>query len=492
MGKVATQSILTTISSYLGVLIGYINILWLLPYALSPQQMGTFRTIQDMALLLVPFAQLGLGHGITRFFPQIKEYKFTFFTYTLILSFIGFGIVAFCFILFQDAIVKAYAANSPDIITYLGIVLLITFLAVLNSVFESFARSFLKIAIPTFIREVLLRLLITGLILSYIMEWLHFDQIMWGLGGIYFITLATIIAYLLYLKMFSLNFSFGSLSSGFRSSFLRFSLITFLGTAGSILIMKIDSLMVAAMISLDANAIYTIAFSIAVVIEMPRRAISQVVMPIIAEKFAENKLDEINQLYKKVAVNQLLICLLLFIGIWINIDNLYYYVPNKDIYEAGKWVVLIIGLGKLSDILFSINGEIIVFSKFYTFNITATLAMSVVVILLNIVLIPPFGIEGAALASLVAMVLYNIIKYLYIKVKLKFSPFSPALFKILLIGVVVVGFSQILIPSFQLVLLDIVFRSVIVTILYGGAIYIFGLAPEVTGMIEDRFKKSAS
>lgn len=488
MGKIAKQSILTTISSYLGVLIGYINILWLLPFAFSPSQMGIFRTIQDMALLLVPFAQMGLGHGITRFFPQIKTSKFTFFTYSLLLSIVGFGIVAVLFLIFQDKIVQAYAANSPEVIAYLGIVLLITLLAVLNTIFESFARSFLKIAVPNFIREVVLRLLITILIISYIQEWLYFDHIMWGLGIVYFLTLLLMIFYMIHLKVFRLDFSFNTLSVDFKKKFLKFSLITFLGTAGSILIMKIDSLMVAAMISLDANAIYTIAFSIAVVIEMPRRAISQVVMPIIAEKFNENKLEEINQLYKKVAINQLLLCLLLFMGIWVNIDNLYYYVPNREVYEAGKWVVLIIGLGKLSDILFSINGEIIVFSKFYIFNITATLLMSVIVIVLNLILIPILGIEGAALASLVAMVFYNIIKYFYIKIKLSFSPFSPELFKILVVGIVVVAISHYLIPAFDMVLIDILVRSISVTALYIGAVYFLNLAPEATDMIKTKLK----
>jgi len=489
MGKIAKQSILTTISSYLGVLIGYINILWLLPYAFSPSQMGIFRTIQDMALLLVPFAQMGLGHGITRFFPQIKNSTATFFTYSLVLSILGFSIVATLFFIFQDVIVNAFAANSPEVIAYLGIVLLITLLAVLNTIFDSFARSFLKIAIPNFIREVALRLLITLLIICYIQQWLSFDQIMWGLGAVYFVTLLMMVLYMIYLREFRLDFSFGTLSSDFKKKFMKFSLITFLGTAGSILIMKIDSLMVSAMISLEANAIYTIAFSIAVVIEMPRRAVSQVVMPVLAEKFTENKLDEINLLYKKVAVNQFLLCLLLFMGIWVNIDNLYYYVPNREVFEAGKWVVLIIGLGKLSDIFFSINGEIIVYSRFYIFNITATLIMSVVVIILNILLIPSFGIEGAAVASLIAMVFYNIIKYLYIKVKLSFSPFSPELFKILLIGIIVTGISQLFIPTLDIIILDIAVRSILVTALYTGAIYFLGLAPEVSEIIKSRFLK---
>jgi len=64
MGKVAKQSIQTTIFSYLGVVIGYFNVLWLYPYAMDASELGTFRTIQDLGLLFVPFAQLGVGHGI--------------------------------------------------------------------------------------------------------------------------------------------------------------------------------------------------------------------------------------------------------------------------------------------------------------------------------------------------------------------------------------------------------------------------------------------
>src|SRR5690606_36662766 len=160
---------------------------------------------------------------------------------------------------------------------------------------------------------------------------------------------------------------------------------------------KIDSLMVTSMIGLDANAIYSIGFAMAVVIEMPRRAISQVIMPVIAEKFSQNQTGEIDALYKRVAVNQSLLSILIFLLIWVNVDNLYSFIPNQEVYQTGKWVVLLISLGKLSDIIFSVNGEIIIFSKYYLFNITATVLMSIVIIILNLLLIPEYGIEGAAL-----------------------------------------------------------------------------------------------
>src|SRR5690606_30637071 len=105
MGKVAKQSIQTAIFSYLGVVIGYVNVLWLYPYALDASQLGTFRTIQDLGLLFVPFAQLGVGHGITRFFPQLKSNKSAFLSYGLVFSLVGFALVSTIFLGFKTQII---------------------------------------------------------------------------------------------------------------------------------------------------------------------------------------------------------------------------------------------------------------------------------------------------------------------------------------------------------------------------------------------------
>lgn len=476
MKSIARQSILTTISSYLGVLIGYFNVLWLLPYALEPEQIGLFRTIQDLALLLVPFAQLGLGNGITRFYPQAKDKQFAFFSLSLLLSLLGFFLVAILFFVFREHLVSAFAQNSPEVIDFFGVVLFIALFSVLNSILDSFCRSFLKVAIPTFFREVLLRLLVSILVLLYFFKWIVFIQLMWGLSIVYFLTLVGMIAYMIKIGIFKIELNFKSFPKEFLQDFLKYSLITLLGTTGSLLIMKIDSLMVTSMIGLDANAIYSIAFAIAIVIEIPRRAVSQVVMPVIAENFAKNQLEKINILYKQVAVHQLLICMLLFLGIWSNVNNLYHFVPNNAVYEAGKWVVLWIGLGKIIDILFSVNGEIIVYSKYYIFNITATLIMSITVVVLNLLLIPLYGIEGAAIASFLAMGLYNLIKYAYVKIRLNLDPFSWDVAKIIVLGIVVYIVQFFVLKKMDSGLMDLIIRSVLISVLYLSGAYFLKIA----------------
>lgn len=478
MEKFARQSLLTTLSHYLGVAIGYFNVLWLFPYSLAPEQIGIFRTVQDMAMLLVPFAQLGLGNAITRYFPQLKGKQGSFLTFSVFITLMGFIAVSLLFFIFKEQIIAAFAVNSPQVIDFFIVVLLITLFAVVNTVLDAFSRSFMKIAIPTLLREVLLRLLSTVLVSVYLVGWIDFDQMIWGLSINYLIVLLSLVLYMFHIGIFGINFDFYFERKGFKSEFLNYSFITLLGTAGGILIMKIDSLMVSSMIGLESNAIYNIAFSIAIVMEMPRRAISQVSMPVVADYFSKKEFPKIDKLYKDIAVNQTLICVLLFLGIWSNIDNLYHFVPNNAIYETGKWVVLWIGFGKMCDIVFSINGEIIVFSKYYIFNITATVIMSIAVVLFNLLLIPSYGIEGAAFASFLAMFLYNFIKYLYIKIRLSFEPFSWDVLKIIILAIAIYFVQAYLFRESQSGIFDMMIRSGAITLLYGLGILVLGVAKE--------------
>jgi O-antigen/teichoic acid export membrane protein len=486
--KFARQSILTTLSHYLGVAIGYFNVLWLFPYSLQPEQIGIFRTVQDMAMLLVPFAQLGLGNAITRFFPQLKSKQGSFLTFSILVTLIGFIGVSLLFFIFKNNIISAFAVNSPQVIDFFIVVLLITLFAVVNTVLDAFCRSYMKIAIPTLLREVLLRLLSTILVSIYLIGWIEFDEMVWGLSLNYLTVLGTLMVYMFRIGIFKIESDFFFERKGFKSEFLNYSFITLLGTAGGILIMKIDSLMVSSMIGLEANAIYNIAFSIAIVMEMPRRAISQVSMPVVSDYFSRQEFPKIDKLYKDIAVNQTLICILLFLGIWSNVDNLYHFVPNGTIYEAGKWVVLWIGFGKMCDVIFSINGEIIVFSRYYIFNITATVIMSIAVVVFNLLMIPSYGIEGAAFASFLAMFFFNFIKYIYIKVRLSFEPFSWDVLKILILGTGIYFLQAFVFSKNNPGIPDLIIRSLTITLLYALGIFLLGIAKENQRKVIEKIK----
>ena len=75
MGVVIRQSFITTVLTYVGVVIGYVNVLILFPKFLTPEEIGLVRLIPSAAFLLLPLAQLGLAQCTVRYYPAFEKKK---------------------------------------------------------------------------------------------------------------------------------------------------------------------------------------------------------------------------------------------------------------------------------------------------------------------------------------------------------------------------------------------------------------------------------
>jgi O-antigen/teichoic acid export membrane protein len=152
-------------------------------------------------------------------------------------------------------------------------------------------------------------------------------------------------------------------------------------------------------------------------------------------------------------------------------------------------VVFFIALGKLIDVAFSVNSEILVFSKFYRSNLFLTIAMSILIIGANYWLIPIFGIEGAAIGSAAVMLLFNLIKYLYLKVKIQVDPFSEQTWKIVLIGLTATSVMFLTFPDLN-PFFSLIIKSMGIVFLYGLGSYLMGVGKEEWDWIKSKVKKS--
>ncbi|MFT6216959.1 MAG: O-antigen/teichoic acid export membrane protein [Roseivirga sp.] len=487
MGIVINQSIKSSAIAYLGVIIGYANVLWLFPYFLESEQIGLFRLIQSSAFLMATFGQFGLSSSLVKFFPRFKNEK-GFLAFTLIGGGVGSLFLFLLTLLFKNQITAYFSQESALFVEYFSITLLISVCLVQFQIFEAYCRSLLKIVIPTLIRDIQLRLSITVLIALFALGIISFDLLIQVLLGVYALMVISIFGYLKSIQSFSFKLDFSFLNKKVLKEIVTYSLFMLIGAGGTQIVLQIDSIMVSGQLGLEATGIYTIAFFIGIVIEMPRRSIAQISSALIAQAFEKEDIPAVNKLYKQTAINQMIIGSLLLIGIWANLENLYSFIPNGQLYISGINVVLFIGLGKLSDMAFGTNGEIIVMSKHYKFNVIAVAILAFLTIGLNLILIPKYGIEGAAIASFLAMLIFNISKFLFVWIKFKIQPFSINTLKFLaIVGVVLFG-NQLL-PPLENVFFDILVRSIAITILF--AILTLGLkvSVEVNGLFKKLITK---
>ena len=254
------------------------------------------------------------------------------------------------------------------------------------------------------------------------------------------------------------------------------------------LVLNVDVLMVTSILGLTETGIYTTAFYIGMIIEIPRRAISQISTPYISENLKSNNYSKIEKNYRDVSLHQSMIGVIFLVLILINLDNIYNIIPNTEKFISGKNVVYIIGISKLIIMSFSYNSELISLSKYYRFTVITILSLALLTIILNVLLIPLYGMEGAAIASLISITIFNIIKFLYIKLKMKISPFSIDTFKIILIGIFIYYFSSF-IPQFENIYLDIILKSIITISFYISILYSLRISPAFNKMMKKVIRK---
>jgi O-antigen/teichoic acid export membrane protein len=492
MGIVIRQSIFTTMFSYLGVLIGYINVLWLFPKFLSADEIGLTRVIQDIAILLVPFAQFGMSQSLLKFYPvfnpQNKKTK-GFLSFFLIASLAAFLVFLFIILIFREPVLSIFEQRSPEVKNFFWLSLILTFILIVTGIYESYSRSLLKTIFPNFVKEVLLRVFTALIILLYYLKYLSFVGLLYSLTFAYGLSLFILFLYLVRLKAISVHFDFKFVNKAFVKKLFNYSIFTFIGTSGFILVMKVDSLMVTTLLGLTENGIYTTVFYIAAVVELPKRAIVQITTPLISRAFEENNLQEIKILYRKSSLNQLIIGALIFIGIWANLENIFSFIPNREVFELGKAVVLIIGFGKLIDMTAGINGEIIIMSKYYKFNIITVIVLAIATITANLYMIPAYGMNGAAWATTLAILLFNILKFIFIWLKFKMQPFSMNTLKIFIIAILVF-YTSGLIPFPDNAIVDIIIRSTYITLIYSFFIIYFNISPDVNAIFQTILNKA--
>jgi O-antigen/teichoic acid export membrane protein len=141
-------------------------------------------------------------------------------------------------------------------------------------------------------------------------------------------------------------------------------------------------------------------------------------------------------------------------------------------------VIFYIGLSNLLDTALGVNPHIIVNSKYYRNLSYFLLIFSACLVISNLLLIPAYGIVGAAIASLVSKFIFNLIKYLFLYQKFKFQPFNYKFLLLILISMVSYYLSTF-IPPLSNYILDIVVRSAVIFLLFALPTYFFNISSDI-------------
>jgi O-antigen/teichoic acid export membrane protein len=350
---------------------------------------------------------------------------------------------------------------------YIYLAFSIGFFLAFIDLFKKQATIIQKISVPSFFDNIIPKLALPVIFLLVLHNYLSVEESL-----VYYIISYGLIAlfiaiYLFYYfkPEFSLNFK--SLFTQIdKNEMYRFSLFAFAGSLGSVFAFRIDAIMIPKFISMEANGSFSIGVTLASALAIPATGIFILYAPIISNFIKNDAIAELDLKYKEISKLLFFIGALLYSCIFLGIENLFMLLPTHENLLASVPVILILGFNVLVNMGTGFNGEIITYSKYYRFNLIAIIVLILLNVSLNIVFIKVFhlGIEGVAFASLIAMVLFNLSKLIFIYQKFKISPFDKSYFKLILVFAFVL-FVCTYLPTFENNWLNLICKTMISLVL---------------------------
>ena len=479
MGIVQKQGISVAFVSFVGVIIGALNTMFVFPNVLGAERHGLVMLILSIATVIAQFAHLGIPNTIIRFFPYLKDHKKYIYRLALQIPIMSVVLLVICAFLFGDWVLQGYSHKNELFDQHQILLLPLVASLVFFEVLLSISRSELKTVFPAVLREFVLRVMTLLLLGAYFMSWINFDQFILYWLALYGLNVFLLCVYLLSSNYLKLQFGFPLFpDNSVAKKMLHYGGITLLTSSAAIIVNSIDVLMLGHYLKIENVAFYTVAFFMASLIEIPARSILQIVKPLLAKAWSEGDMTEIATLYRKTSINQMIIGLLLFIGIWMSIDDVLTFVPEK--YQGIQMVFFFVGLAKLINVSTGVNGTIIVTSDKYRFDLYINLFLILVTVTTNVIFIPKYGIEGAAMATALALFIHNMVKTLILYSFYKIQPFQMASFKLVVIGFATFFLVGIIpVDVIEVTWLRILLRSLLITGLFTFAVIGFSISEDV-------------
>ncbi len=488
MGVIQKQSISGTIYSYLGVLLGFITTGWLFPRMLSTEQVGLLRILVSYSVLFAQFASLGINSVSVKLFPYFRDpdkKHHGFLGLTLLVGMVGFALATGIYLLMKPVFVEQASGKSSLFIDYFYYVIPLILFTLLFSLFDTYYRVLYNAVKGIVYKEVIQRLLILAAILLYFFKLIDFQWLV-ILYVLAFISPALfLMGTLIKDRMFFVKPDLQFIDKKMAREMLNVAFFGILASFSGVLVLNIDVIMVNQYLGLAAAGIYTIAFFFGTLILVPSRTMGKISSVVIADAWKTDDRKTIMDIYRKSSISLSVIGFLLFIGVWGNLDNIFHIV-GKD-YTAGKYVILFIGLANLSDLFMGVSAHVILNSKYFRWLSYLLFVFALLLIVTNLILIPKFGITGAALASLISKYIYNSLKFIFLYKKFKFQPFSFKHLEIIAFAFAAWYLSTFL-PVLPHFIVDLAVRSLFIGTVFLVPVYYFKVSEDINRKIEQTFR----
>lgn len=483
MGILQRQTIKSTIYIYAGVLIGFVTSALVYPKFLSESQIGVMGLLVSWSSVFAQLATLGFNGATIKFFPYFrnKEKQHHGFLFLMLLVMLaGFGLFLTLFFLLKPWMIRD-AGKASLFVEYIDLLIPFTFFSLAFTMLDIYNRALYNASTGSLLNETVARLFVLFLVSLFIWDVYSFSgYVLWYVLSRGAVALFLLI-FLFWKRELSLRPDFSLLTQDLRQGMLSLSLFSLVTGFGNLAIIRIDSIMINSFYSDADVGVYLTTFYFGTLVLLPSRALRGIAPTLVADAIKNDDLKAVDRIYTKSTITQLVAGCFFFLGIWANIDNVFKILP--DSFEAGKYVILFVGMMNIIRMASGINDVIIGYSQYYKVNTYIMLGWVALIILTNVWLLPVMGITGAALASLISVVIVNLVRFIFLYVKFGFQPYNKD--HLIILVITVLTYLMVWwIPAASPYILDILLRGVLIALIFTTAIYFSKTDPEINKLID--------
>lgn len=425
MGVIKKQGTANTAVVFGGTIIGAFSLLLVQPHFLTKEELGLTRLILAFATVLASVLSFGISSVTVRYLPRLFDRTRGhrgFFGFLLIYLSISVTLGLALLFLLREPLNRAYGGDAGLFTENFRFVILLSVSYSFVLGFNAYCMALLRSVFPTFLNDIVVRILFIAAILFHFAGWLDLDGFLLVFCLIYSAQAMALFAYTYLVDRPSLRPDLVHIRReiGIRSIVRYGAVITFTAI-NSVSLKYLDSIFVGR-ISVDHVAIYSVAAFIGLIIELPLNALERIANPAIAHALAAKDMEQVRTIYHRSARGLLVLGGWMFILVTTNVRDVLELLPPG--FDAGADVAMVIAFGALINMATGINNPILVNSDRYIHGSVFLMVLLGITLLGNWLLIPRLGMLGAAVTTCFANVIYNGLKFGFIRRNFGMQPFD--------------------------------------------------------------------
>jgi stage V sporulation protein B len=402
------------IMNFIAYVLAYLSRL-VLARNLGPADYGLFYSVFTLVLFFLFFRNLGLNKAMVKYISEFRiskdndSIKTTIYSSTFfqIISSVAFGVI---FFIISEWLALSYFKNATAA-PMLQILIIYTLFSIVFILLKSFFSAFQRFGIYSTI-DVSKNLIILVALLIFFRFGLDV------FAPVFAYVIVGPLLFILYLPFVLRTFPIFKYQisnfAGLSKKLFVFGIPVLFTGIGAKVIGYIDTIILTHFRSISEVGVYNVVLPTAMMLLFFGSAVASVVFPVFAELWAKNDRKRLNEGVATLQKYLFLIIIPLVFGIF-GFSDLIIEILFGDNFIGGAMALQILVIGVLFFTVSVVNHNVISAVGFPQSVTKIIFAAALLNVVANIILIPPFGIEGAAVATTASYCLALILSTLKVR-----------------------------------------------------------------------------